>query len=119
MPRVVHFEITADDPHRAAAFYRDVFGWKIEQWEGSEPYSLATTGPEGANGINGAIMKRGATVSCPVNTIDVPSFDEFCEKVRAAGGEVLTPRQDIPGVGSHAYCRDTEGNVFGIIEPKR
>ncbi len=29
MPRVVHFEIPADDPERAIEFYRQVFGWKI------------------------------------------------------------------------------------------
>jgi hypothetical protein len=30
MPRVIWFEIPADDPDRAAKFYEDVFGWKIE-----------------------------------------------------------------------------------------
>jgi catechol 2,3-dioxygenase-like lactoylglutathione lyase family enzyme len=29
MPRVVHFEIHADDPKRAIKFYQDVFGWEI------------------------------------------------------------------------------------------
>ena len=28
MPRVVHFEIAADDPDRATRFYQDVFGWQ-------------------------------------------------------------------------------------------
>lgn len=31
MPRVVHFDITADDPERASKFYTDVFGWRIEK----------------------------------------------------------------------------------------
>ena len=35
MPRVVHFEIAADDPDKAAAFYQEVFGWKIVKWEGT------------------------------------------------------------------------------------
>jgi predicted enzyme related to lactoylglutathione lyase len=34
MPRVVYFEIPADDPERAAKFYKEVFGWKIDKWEG-------------------------------------------------------------------------------------
>ncbi len=33
MPRVVHFEIHADDPERAVRFYKKVFGWKIEKWQ--------------------------------------------------------------------------------------
>jgi predicted enzyme related to lactoylglutathione lyase len=32
MPRVVHFEIPADDTGRAVKFYQKVFGWKIEKW---------------------------------------------------------------------------------------
>ncbi len=34
MSRVVHFEIPADNPERAAAFYKQAFGWKIEKWPG-------------------------------------------------------------------------------------
>jgi predicted enzyme related to lactoylglutathione lyase len=33
MPEVVHFEIHADNPERAAAFYRSVFGQKIKKGE--------------------------------------------------------------------------------------
>ena len=34
MPRVIHFEIPADDPDRAAKFYGNVFGWKLDKWDG-------------------------------------------------------------------------------------
>jgi predicted enzyme related to lactoylglutathione lyase len=27
---IVHFEIPADNPERAAKFYRDLFGWNID-----------------------------------------------------------------------------------------
>ena len=30
MNRVMHFEIGADDPTRAADFYTNVFGWEIK-----------------------------------------------------------------------------------------
>jgi len=32
MSRPVHFEIHADDPGRARAFYESVFGWGFQQW---------------------------------------------------------------------------------------
>ena len=32
MNRVVHFEIQAEKPERAAKFYRESFGWTIEKW---------------------------------------------------------------------------------------
>lgn len=43
MGRVSHFEITADDPDRAAEFYRKAFGWEINDWGGPFKYLLATT----------------------------------------------------------------------------
>jgi len=59
MPRVVHFELPAANPERASKFYTDVFGWKIEKWEGGgEPYWLVTTGDEKMPGINGGIVKK-------------------------------------------------------------
>jgi len=29
MGRVIHFEITADEPDRAAGLYRKAFGWEV------------------------------------------------------------------------------------------
>jgi predicted enzyme related to lactoylglutathione lyase len=58
VPRVIHFEIHADDPKRAVEFYKKVFGWKISKWEGPAEYWLVTTGDDKQPGINGAIMHR-------------------------------------------------------------
>jgi hypothetical protein len=46
MPRVVHFELPVDEPERAAHFYRSVFGWQINKWEGPEDYWLIKTGEQ-------------------------------------------------------------------------
>lgn len=118
MPRVVHFEINADDPERAGKFYEKVFGWNINRWEGPTEYWLIETGEQGEPGIDGAIMRREQQCTT-INTIEVPSYDEFAKNVVQAGGQVVTPKQPIPGVGYHSYCLDTEGNVFGILEPDR
>jgi hypothetical protein len=56
MPRVIHFEINADDPERAVKFHKKVFDWKITKWEGPVDYWLVTTGEDKVPGINGAIM---------------------------------------------------------------
>jgi len=115
MPRVVHFEINADDPARAVKFYEAVFGWKISKWEGPIDYWLITAGEEDEPGIDGAIMAR-MEQETTINTIDVPSVDEFVSKIAGAGGKVVVPKTAIPGVGYHSYCADTEGNLFGIME---
>ncbi len=117
MPRVVHFEIPADNPQRAGEFYQGVFGWKISKWEGPQPYWLCDTGQ--GEGINGGIMNRQQPGQGTMNSIDVPSVDEYVKKITSAGGKVVAPKMTIPGVGYLAYCLDTEANVFGIIQNDR
>lgn len=115
MPRVIHFEFPADDPERAVKFYEQVFGWQISNWGGPVDYWLAATGPDDQPGINGAIARR-QNLKAVCNTIDVPSVDDYLQRVVAAGGQAITPKMSIPGVGYMAYCTDTEGTVFGIMQ---
>jgi predicted enzyme related to lactoylglutathione lyase len=114
MQSVVHFEVMAEDPERAAAFYSNVFGWEINKWEGPEDYWLVTTGPgDEAGGINGGIAQSQGEPQT-VNTIEVPSVDEFAQKVTANGGKVVVPKMAIPGIGYQIYCQDSEGILFGL-----
>lgn len=115
MSRVVHFEITADDPARAADFYRTAFGWELTTWGGPDEYWLASTGD--GPGIDGAICARmhGQAVVTTI-AVDRP-LEEVLAQVRTSGGEVLGEIGLIPGVGRHCYARDTEGNVIGLLEP--
>lgn len=114
MNRVLHFELGAEDPEKLITFYREVFGWETQQWEGPQTYWLVTTGSEDAPGINGGIMRHKEGLPRTINTIVVDSVDEYAEKVAAAGGEVVVPKTAIPAVGYQAYCKDPEGIVFGI-----
>ena len=118
MPRPIHFELQADDPERAAGFYRDVFGWKIEKWDGPEDYWLLMIGEKDQPGIDGGMSRRSDTQQFPstTNTLDVPDVDEFSEKIKKHGGEIVMPRMAVPKVGWMVYCKDTEGNIFGIIQ---
>jgi len=118
MSRVVRFEIPADDTGRAVQFYKSVFDWDVQKTQMPMEYYLATTGKEGTMGINGAIMDRkDSTAKTVVNTIGVDSFDESAKKIVKAGGKLVTKRDLIPHIGYFCYCTDTEGNLFGILEP--
>ena len=116
MSRVIHFEIPASDAERAAAFYRKAFGWKIEKWPGPMDYWLVTTGVEGTPGINGGLLKKQSPTTTTTNTVDVESVDKAVETVKSAGGKLVMPKTPIPGVGYFAYCEDTEGNLFGVMQ---
>ena len=123
MPRVVHFEIHASNPERAIAFYQKVFGWTFQKWEGPMPYWLVMTGPDGQPGINGGLVQRqggepvdGQAVNAYVCTIGVESIDSFISAVETNGAKVAVPKMPIPGVGWLAYYKDTEGNIFGMMQ---
>jgi predicted enzyme related to lactoylglutathione lyase len=120
---IVHFEIPADEPERAAKFYRELFGWEITRWgeaaEGVE-YWMVRTVPTGATGqptrpgVNGGLMRRMMPGQAPVNYIGVASVDEFVRRAERLGAEVVVPKTPVPGMGWFAQLKDTEGNVFAI-----
>jgi len=121
MPRVVHFEIHAENPSRAINFYQNVFGWEFTKWDGPMPYWMIKTGPDNEPGINGGLLPRqgkidGTAVIAYVCTMEIPSVDDYVKKAQAQGGTVALPKMAIPGVGWLAYCKDTEGNLFGLMQ---
>lgn len=116
MPRVVHFEIDAKKPENVIPFYEKVFGWKIEKWKGPVDYWLIMTGKEKDPGIDGGLSKRTEAQPSTVNTIDVPSVDEYIKKVKANGGRIIRPKLAVPGVGWMVYFKDPEGNVWGMMQ---
>lgn len=115
MPKVVHFEILADDPEKVLGFYGNVFGWQSHKWEGPMDYWLVDTG-EGNGGINGGLGKKPEGSPGIINTIDVDSVDEYVAKITEAGGTIAMPKHAIPGVGWLAYGIDPEGNMFGLMQ---
>ena len=114
MNRVIHFDISADEPQRAISFYRDVFGWNIEKWDGPVDYWLVSTGSD-EPGIDGGIAQRKEN-EATIMTISVVSIDDALQRIERAGGTVIQPKTSIQKVGYVAYCRDTENNIFAIME---
>lgn len=116
MPRIVHFEIPAEDPEKLSKFYTDTFGWEIKKWDGPTDYWLVSTGDKKMPGIDGGIYKKDEEHKGALNSIDVPAMGEYIEKVKKNGGMVLGEIQDIPGVGKFVNAQDMEGNKFGMLE---
>jgi hypothetical protein len=115
MPRPIHFEIPADNPDRAIKFYETLFGWKFHKWEGPMPYWLISTG-EGEPGINGGLLPRRHPEQPCVNTIGVSDIDASIALAEKSGGTCVVPKMPVPTVGWLAYCKDTEGHIFGMMQ---
>ena len=127
MNRVIHFEIQAENPERAAKFYKKIFGWNIEKWQSPVmEYWMVMTAEKNSKepGINGGLLRRPAKTpphECGTNafvcTVGVENFDETAKKILAAGGIVAMPKFAIPKMAWQGYFLDTEGNTFGVHEP--
>ncbi len=122
MSRVIHFEIHAAEPERAIMFYTALFGWQFAQW-GEQKYWLVKTGEKGTPGIDGGLLPRYggspldmAAVNAFVCTVDVDDLDAAMERASKAGGQLALPKMAIPAVGWLAYFKDTEGNIFGMMQ---
>jgi predicted enzyme related to lactoylglutathione lyase len=117
MPGLVHLDIAADDPERAASFYRNVFGWTVTRLEGPAPYWLLT--PPSGSGPGAGIARRENDWQTVTPTFDVPSADDFAATVVREGGTIVAPKTDIPGIGRLVTFRDTEGNILAALEADR
>ena len=123
MGGVVHFEIPADDQERARSFYKEALGWRIDPVPGMDynmvittPMDESTGQPTEAGAINGGMMAREAELTNPVLTVDVEDIEATLKTVESLGGAVVRSKETIPGMGSFAYFKDTEGNVMGLWE---
>ena len=116
LPKVIHFEINADEPLRAKKFYESVFNWKIEKWEGPVEYWTIDAGDDNEKGIEGGIQKREQSEDQIFNYISVSSVDEFSKKIEENGGTLASPKITVPGVGYFYMFKDTEGNKLGIMQ---
>jgi len=129
-------EIPCTDLTRVQTFYNTVFGWNVTPF----PAQDADT----ANEPCVAMFNKGAMHGCfvklaPENllspathpdnekkerasvrvTITVGSVDEMLEKVKEAGGDIYSPKHEIPGgMGFLTYFTDTEQNVMGLWSAK-
>jgi hypothetical protein len=123
MARVGHFEIHADDPTRAINFYQNAFDWQFNKWDGPQDYWLIKTGNSDIPGIDGGLLRRmgpaptdGQAVNAYVCTVISDSLDADLNKITSSGGTIAVPKMAVPGIGWLAYFKDTEGNIFGVMQ---
>lgn len=128
MNKVGHFEVPADDLERAKKFYQEVFEWQIHALPEANfhnYHSVITTPtdehhmPKEPGGINGGLYKRSQSNEPTTIVIEVPSIDQYLEKVKKAGGKVVLEKQPVSNFGSFARIKDTEGNLVGLWETNK
>ena len=121
-PTPVHaatwFEIPCLDLDRSQNFYETVLGRPLRR-ETMGPNTLAVF-PYAEEGAGGCLYV-GATMLAPASSgtlvyLDCsPSLDAALARVLAAGGQVASPRVELPpGMGCIAHIIDPAGNRVGL-----
>lgn len=113
MAKALRFLLYVDDPGRAIKFYTETLGWKMTRSPGGEQHWWITAGPDNEEGLDGDLEVRTGNRST-VNHYRIPAYEETLEKIKKAGGRVLS-EEPMGEMGNHAFCEDTEGNVFGVM----
>ena len=111
------YELVTPDVEAAKAFYGAVVGWTIEG-EGPD-YTIASAGGRGVAGFFPMAQTNrpaGAAASW-MGYVVVDAVDATLEKLTAAGGQILRPAQDIPGLLRFAVVADPHTIPFVVFTP--
>ncbi len=112
-------ELITEEVDEAKKFYTTVLGWTLEEMKmpSGGSYTVAKMNGKPVGGImNSAEVEDGDDMpSHWMSYIHVADVDAAVAKVAKAGGEVLKPCFDVPGVGRIAIVEDPTGAVIGIM----
>jgi predicted enzyme related to lactoylglutathione lyase len=109
-------DTTQPDPDAAAAFYRGLFGWELEDaMPPGAPGKYLTARLRGGDVAAVSSQPEGAPAQAVWNTyIWVESADDTAARARDAGGRVVTEPFDVMDAGRMAVLADPEGAVFMV-----
>ena len=116
----VWYELMTGDVAGAAAFYSAVVGWKTaDSGMPGVDYTLLSVGDARVAGMM-AMPAELAAAGVPKawrGWVAVDDVDAAEARLLQAGGKVLRPADDIPGVGRFASVADPQGAVFVLFKP--
>src|SRR6476661_5568232 len=102
--KICYLEIPATTAEASASFYSSIFGWTVRT-RGDGELAFDDAG----GGVSGTWVKEGDRTPDEQTRIYIMVDDilETLKKIEAAGGRVLTPREDIgPNLGAFAAFSD-------------
>jgi predicted enzyme related to lactoylglutathione lyase len=110
-------ELATKDDEAARAFYSALFGWRMDQQNFGEPYTIIHNGDETIGGLY-KLADYGADM--PSNWMPyfaVTNADATAEQVKSLGGSVVVEAKDIPTVGRIILFADPQGAMFWVLQP--
>lgn len=111
---IYYLELPARDVATSAAFYRDVFGWRVRsRGDGAMAFD------DGPASVSGVWTTERAAVEDPGLRLYISVEDAVAasHRIEAAGGTIVTPA-DPTVVDIVATFRDPAGNLLAIHQYK-
>lgn len=108
---VVHFEVAAADDGLLVAFYRELFGWRLQGLP-SGAYTMIDTCA--GHGINGGIARSQRGESWSTFYVEVADLEATLKKANSLGGTTVMPVTDFDGAAI-AMFKDPDGLPVGLV----
>jgi predicted enzyme related to lactoylglutathione lyase len=117
----IWYELITPDPAGAKAFYDAVVGWTVEaQPSGEMDYRMiGRADGRSAGGVMRLTDEMASHGARPIwlGYINVDDVNASVASIEGAGGKVLMPAFDIPGIGRIAMVADPQGAPFYVMKP--
>lgn len=113
-------ELATREVETAQSFYTQLFGWQSRDQEmpgPGPPYKMVRLGDEDLAGMYDMAGPHFEGVPPHwMNYVLVENVDEVASKIEPAGGKLIFPPMDIPGVGRMAAFADPEGARLSLFQ---
>ena len=110
----VHIEIASADPERTRKFFEDVFDWDLESIPEMNYHTYEAPSPPHGGLMTPMENQRPGLL----NYLLSGNIDADVKRIEAAGGHILQPKMEIPGVGWWASFEEPTGLVLALFETK-
>lgn len=113
----VHVELNTTDPVEANSFYKQLFGWKLDD----VPMPMGTyTMIDVGDGTGGGIVQQmmpGAP-SAWLAYVLVDEIKAATAKAKTLGAAIVKDVDEVPGMGWLSIIKDPTGALLGLWQPK-
>lgn len=103
-------EFASSDPAATRRFLERAFGWRFQSVRMPMGEYLSYEAPGGGRG--GVRSVQAGESAGSIAYVRVVDLDAALLKVKRAGGEVVLPRVDVPGMGSFFWFRPPGGPIL-------
>ncbi|MBV8073563.1 MAG: hypothetical protein JO270_26950 [Acidobacteriaceae bacterium] len=111
---ITHFEIYGEEPAKLAGFYRNLFGWDIDQMPGVNYWRIQTGTSEGPALHGGLTYRAIADLNGWMLFVNVAALDETVARIQSLGGSIVRPKAAVPRTAWVTIVSDPAKNIFGV-----